>query len=148
MPSAAAIVCVTVPGKPATIAWCGDSRAYALVHGTLQCLTTDHNLRRVFPPKGNRNLITSYLGAPYTDEDRMAAVNHPAFESVTLDVKGCRLLLASDGAYEPLEDSRRNLADHLVGAPAQAARNFVESAVGLAGEKPDNATVLIVDLRH
>ncbi|MGW3699427.1 hypothetical protein ACWD7C_36345 [Streptomyces sp. NPDC005134] len=39
-PKAAAIVAVTAPGKPVTIAWCGDSRAYVLVRDSIRCLTS------------------------------------------------------------------------------------------------------------
>ncbi|MFF7602524.1 protein phosphatase 2C domain-containing protein [Streptomyces mirabilis] len=75
LPSAAAVVAVAVPGQPLTVAWAGDSRAYLLRRGIAHRLTDDHNLRRVYPPTatqpegGNRNVITSYLGAVATDEE-------------------------------------------------------------------------------
>ncbi|MEH0574320.1 mucin-2 [Streptomyces sp. B21-108] len=152
LPTAAAIVAVTAPGRPLTVAWCGDSRAYILVRGTVLRLTEDHNLRRVFPardgrPGGNRNIITSYLGSPYTDDDVKNQSGHPAIEAVTRGPENCRLLLASDGAYEPLEDSCRNLADYLVGDPREAARDFVTSAIDHASARADNATVLVADIR-
>lgn len=147
LPSAAAIVAVTAPGKPVTIAWCGDSRAYVLARGTVECLTNDHNLRRVYPPAGSRNKITSYLGSTYTDDELKSEVGHPAIETLTRSAEGCRLLLASDGAYEPLEDSKEQLSDHLIGDPATAARAFTKTAVHLGGRHADNATVLIADLR-
>lgn len=151
-PQACAVVAVTAPGRPLTIAWCGDSRAYVLVRGTVQRLTADHNLRRVYPPcdwhdGGNRNRITSCLGSPYTDGQLMNEYKHPAIEAVVRPAENCRLLLASDGAYEPLEDSLRNLADYLVGDPREAARDFVTAAVDHAGRYADNATVLVADLR-
>lgn len=147
LPSAAAVVAVSIPGRPLTIAWCGDSRAYVLVRGTVHRLTADHNLRRVFPG-GNRNLITSYLGSEYSDEQTMNECGHPAIETTTRAPENCRLLLASDGAYEPLEDASENLADHLIGTPGPTARRFVQAAIAHAGERADNATVLIADLRH
>jgi serine/threonine protein phosphatase PrpC len=150
-PKAAAVVAVTAPGKPLTVAWCGDSRAYLLLNGTVQRLTDDHNLRRVYPPNdihggGNRNIITSCLGSPETDDEVKGRYGHPAIESTLLGPVDCRLLLASDGAYEPLEDSCRNLPDYLLGTPAEAARDFTRSAIAHAGEYADNATVLIADL--
>ncbi|QDN57375.1 mucin-2 [Streptomyces sp. S1D4-20] len=152
MPEACAVVAVTAPGRPLTIAWCGDTRAYVLVRGTVQRLTDDHNLRRVFPardgrPGGNRNIITSCLGSTYTEDQVKNEYGHPAIETVTRGAEDCRLLLASDGAYEPLEDSCRDLADYLIGDPAEAARDFVRSAIDHAGTRADNATVLIADLR-
>lgn len=152
LPSAAAVVAVTAPGRPLTIAWCGDARAYILVRGTVQRLTADHNLRRVFPardgrPGGNRNIITSYLGGIDTDQEVKNRYGHPAIETVTRGAENCRLLLASDGAYEPLEDSCRSLADYLVGDPREAARDFVTSAIDHASKHADNATVLVADLR-
>ena len=145
LPSACAVVAVTAPGKPLTVAWCGDARAYVLTpRGTLHRLTDDHNLRRV--SQGNRNLITSCLGATETDEETKAEYGHPAIESVTRGMENCRLLLASDGAYEPLEDSARNLADYLTGSPRFAARHVAAFAIGYAGPHIDNATALVADL--
>lgn len=152
MPEACAVVAVAAPGQPLTIAWCGDVRAYVLVRGTVQRLTDDHNLRRVFPardgkPGGNRNIITSCLGSTYTEDQVKNEYGHPAIESVTRGAEDSRLLLASDGAYEPLEDSCRNLADYLIGDPREAARDFVQSAIDHTGTRADNATVLVADLR-
>jgi serine/threonine protein phosphatase PrpC len=150
-PNACAIVAVTTP-RWLTIAWCGDTRAYLMVRGTVLRLTADHNLRRVYPPDdvyptgGSRNTVTSCLGSPHTDDEVKAEYGHPAIEAVTRPAEDCRLLLASDGAYEPLEDSLRNLADYLTGAPGYAARDFVTAAVEHATLHADNATVLIADL--
>ena len=145
LPAACAVVAVTAPGKPLTVSWCGDARAYVLTpRGTLQRLTADHNLRRVI--QGSRNRVTSCLGSTETDEQRKAQYGHPAIESVTRGPENCRLLLASDGAYEPLEDSARNLADYLTGTPSEAARDFTTSAIAHAGTYADNATVLVTDL--
>ncbi|MEU0275552.1 mucin-2 [Streptomyces sp. NPDC006307] len=152
-PKAAAVVAVTAPGLPLTVAWCGDSRAYVLVRGTARRLTTDHNLRRVYPPcdmypeGGNRHKITSCLGATANDARVMAEYKHPAIETVTVPVENCRLLLASDGAYEPIEDNDADVATYLVGDPTEAARDLVETAVAWGGARPDNATALVADLR-
>lgn len=151
-PMAAAVVAVTTPGKPMTVAWAGDSRAYLLADGTLQRLTNDHNLRRVYPPcktypeGGNRHRITAYLGSWQTDEDVMSYANHPAMESVTAAPRTGRLLLASDGAYEPIEDNGADLRTYLHGTPTEVAEDLVETAAAWAGTRPDNATVLIADL--
>ncbi|WP_431983931.1 mucin-2 [Streptomyces qinglanensis] len=161
-PKAAAVVAVTAPGRPLTVAWCGDSRAYVLVRGTSHRLTNDHNRRRVYPPNnifpegGNRNAITSCLGSRSTDEMVRNIDGHPAIEAVTYPEKKCRLVLASDGAYEPHEDAERPLADELVGEPREAARHFVDAAVRhatatTAAQDPartyaDNATALVADI--
>jgi len=149
-PQACAVVAVASP-RWLTVAWCGDARAYLLVGGTVLRLTQDHNLRRVYPPNdihggGNRNIVTSCLGSDETDQQVKDRYGHPAIESVTRLSENSRLLLASDGAYEPLEDSCRNLADYLIGTPTEAARDFTQSAIDHAGEYADNATVLIADL--
>jgi serine/threonine protein phosphatase PrpC len=152
-PSAAAIVAVAAPNRPLTVAWCGDSRAYLLEGETLRRLTNDHNLRRVYPPSrvfpygGNRNVITSHIGAAQTDQDTRNAYNHPATEAVTVPAGAYRLLLASDGAYAPLEDAEHNLTHYLTGTPAAAARYLVGSAINYAEPgHADNATALIADL--
>lgn len=161
LPKAAAVVAVTAPGRPLTVAWCGDSRAYLIHNGTAQRLTNDHNLRRVYPPcdahpGGNRNLITSCLGSPLTDEEVKNRYGHPAIEAVTRQVGSCRLILASDGAYEPHEDAGNPIADATAGTLQAAARQFVKDAVrrsitttkALDPNRPiaDNATVLLADL--
>jgi len=152
-PKACTLVAVTAPGKPMTIAWCGDVRAYLLLGGTLRRLTEDHNLRRVYPPNdiypegGNRNRVTSCLGATASDKDVMNEVGHPAIETATVHPETCRLLIVSDGAYEPIEDNGATLADYLIGTPAEAARDLVETAVSWGGDRPDNATALVADLR-
>ncbi|MFE4329656.1 PP2C family protein-serine/threonine phosphatase [Streptomyces sp. NPDC056831] len=151
-PKAAAVVVVTAPGKPMTVAWCGDSRAYLLVDGTLQRLTHDHNLRRVYPPTetfpdgGNRHRITACLGSWRTDQDAMNEFNHSAIETATTPAPTGRLLLASDGAYEPIEDNGAELATYLRGTPREVARDLTETAVAWGGTRPDNATVLVADL--
>ncbi|MFD8820773.1 PP2C family protein-serine/threonine phosphatase [Streptomyces sp. NPDC059605] len=162
-PKAAAVVAVTTSGKPTTIAWCGDSRAYRLTpDGTFECLTRDHNLRRVYPPTdwhdgGSRNRITSCLGATSSDQDCMDAVGHPVIETATVPPGTWRLLLASDGAYEPHEDGGYDLAALATGDRlGRAARDITELAVtrsiaatrALDPSRPyaDNATVLLADI--
>ncbi|WP_432139958.1 mucin-2 [Streptomyces sp. bgisy154] len=154
-PSAVAVVAVTVPGKPLTIAWCGDARAYLVADGTAQKVTDDHNLRRV--NGGRRNMVTSWLGSDLTDDEVKHHCGHPAIESVSVPAKNVRLLLASDGAYDPHEDAGHNLANLLTGTPRQAARRFSATAVkeSLAASRTDdpdnepyadNSTVLVADL--
>ena len=153
---AAAVVAVTAPGRPLTVAWCGDSRAYAIRGGSAHRLTNDHNLRRIYPPRdgmggGNRNIITSCLGAVESDEETLNQCGHPAIETAVCHADTFRLLLASDGAYEPHEDAGHHLPDQLIGMPGEAARHFVDTAVAtaraVADPYADNATVLIADIR-
>ncbi|MEW2631642.1 mucin-2 [Streptomyces sp. NPDC048389] len=152
-PKACAVVAVTAPGKPLTVAWCGDARAYVLARGTARRLTNDHNLRRVYPPSetypqgGSRNRVTACLGSWRTDQDAMEYAGHAAMESVTVPAEDCRLLLASDGAYEPIEDNGADVATYLVGDPRETARDLVDTAVAWGGTRPDNATALVADLR-
>ncbi|MFI9018732.1 mucin-2 [Streptomyces griseus] len=161
---AAAVVAVKAPGKPLTVAWCGDSRAYLMERGIAVRLTNDHNKRRVHPPTathpygGNRNHITSCLGSDATDEDRQRRYGHPAIEAVTRKITGpCRLLLASDGAYEPHEDAQHDLYAECDGEDLlHTARNLVNLAVATAVKTSraldpnqvyaDNATALLADL--
>ncbi|MCX4609451.1 PP2C family protein-serine/threonine phosphatase [Streptomyces mirabilis] len=162
LPSAAAVVAVVAPGQPLTVAWAGDSRAYLLRRGIAHRLTDDHNLRRVYPPTathpdgGNRNMITSYLGAVATDEECRGIYGHPAIETAARELAdGDRLVLATDGAYEPHEEAGHDLYveledDELTGT----ARRFVDLAVEASRKsRPenehryvDNATVLVAEL--
>ncbi|WNI20377.1 protein phosphatase 2C domain-containing protein [Actinacidiphila sp. ITFR-21] len=163
MPSAAAVVAVHVPGEPLRVAWCGDARAYLLRRGIVRRLTEDHNARRVYPPNaqypqgGNRNRITSYLGRVLTDEEAVAAYDHPAIETASVTLDGpCRLALLSDGAYEPHLEDGNDLYVELEHDPIrQVATEFVDLAVETSirqskAEDPawpyaDNATVLLAD---
>ncbi|MFF7147496.1 PP2C family protein-serine/threonine phosphatase [Streptomyces griseoaurantiacus] len=146
LPNACAVVAVHNAGT-LSVAWCGDSRAYLHTGSGLDRLTEDHNMRRVAPCWGSRNQVTSWLGSHAGDDQLLREVGHPAIESLTRDLPdGGRLLLASDGAYEPLEDSCRNLATYLTGSPAAAARTFTRAAIDHASSHADNATVLIADL--
>ncbi|MFD8986238.1 PP2C family protein-serine/threonine phosphatase [Streptomyces sp. NPDC059564] len=143
MPSAVAVVAVAEPGKPLHIAWCGDARAYFLPAPTrpVRRLTTDHNMRQVLidmelePEPYARNRVTSYLGDT-TPSAPLGSVMAPA---------SGRLVLASDGAYEPLEDAEIAISDYLTGGPQKAARTLVEAAIAHSGERADNATVLVAD---
>lgn len=168
LPSAAAVVTVLAPGQPLQVAWAGDCRAYLFVRGITRRLTDDHNMRRVHPPTaklpdgGNRNIITSYLGGADDDEELRREFGHPAIEAVTVPLNGpCRLLLASDGAYEPHEDAGHDLFTELDDDPlTDVAQKFVDLAVetslrataaagqGAMTSRPyaDNATVLLADL--
>ncbi|XVV34989.1 mucin-2 [Streptomyces sp. CA-100214] len=154
---AAALVALLIPGQPLELAWCGDVRAYAIRDGVTEQLTRDHNLRRVRIDQGRpydqfaRNLLTSCLGSDETDEDVRALRGHPAIETATVEPEELRLVLATDGAYEPHEDFGSPLAGLLTGVPAEAAHDFTETAVSRARlvKEPrhvDNATVRIVDL--
>lgn len=147
-PDACAVVAVTTR-RWLTVAWCGDARAYLLVRGTVLRLTQDHNLRRVF--NGNRNVVTSCLGNAESDQEVKDRHGHPAIESVTRLLENSRLLLASDGAYEPLEDACLDVSGYLIGDLGQTARALVNTAVAtarnVAAPYADNATALIADLR-
>ncbi|WP_405759476.1 protein phosphatase 2C domain-containing protein [Streptomyces sp. NBC_01420] len=161
-PKAAAVVAVVTPGK-LTVAWCGDSRAYLITDGLVEKLTNDHNLRRVYPPNnlhsgGNRNRITSCLGSSDSDEDVLNTYGHPAIEALTRPMAKARLVLASDGAYEPIEDGGYGYYDAMFQIrPSHAARALTAVAVDHAectsrGLDParvyaDNATALVADLQ-
>ncbi|GGZ23538.1 hypothetical protein GCM10010387_15920 [Streptomyces inusitatus] len=163
MPSAAAVVAVLAPDQRLKVAWAGDCRAYLLVRGITRRLTEDHNMRRVLPPTprfpsgGSRNEITSYLGSGRTDDETMSRYGHPAIEAVTIQLDGpCRLLLASDGAYEPHQDAGHDLfAEVDEDLSTGIALRFVDAAIETAvraslaeGPHPyaDNATVLLADI--
>ncbi|MET9888528.1 protein phosphatase 2C domain-containing protein [Streptomyces sp. NPDC006430] len=144
MPMAVAVVAVTEPGKRLDVAWCGDARAYLLPTSSdrLERLTTDHNMRQVLTDMGlepgpyARNRVTSYLGDTSP---------HAPLGSVQVPSRG-RLVLASDGAYEPLEDAELAISDYVTGSTRRAAHALVTAAIAHADGRADNATALIADL--
>jgi serine/threonine protein phosphatase PrpC len=148
-PGACGVAAVTGPDAQLRIGWIGDCRAYMLhPGGYLTRLTApDHNLRAVLEADGRpvptwaRNIVTRCLGHP-----EGGAAMEPDRTAVH-DRIGIRLLLASDGAYEPLEDSGTSIADLLAGGtPREAANRLVAAAVEHADpDNTDNATVLVAD---
>ncbi|MFG2847459.1 PP2C family protein-serine/threonine phosphatase [Kitasatospora sp. NPDC048296] len=146
-PGACAVAAVTAPDQLLRVAWIGDCRAYLLHQdGHFQRLTTDHNLRAEVEATGEkaswwyRNHVTRCLGHP----DAGTALE-PEWTAVH-DRAGTRLLLASDGCYEPIEDAARALGAELVGLdPAERAEHLVNLAISLGGEHQDNATCMVVD---
>ncbi|MFD8509676.1 protein phosphatase 2C domain-containing protein [Streptomyces antimycoticus] len=154
---AAALVALVVPGQPLELAWCGDVRAYAIRDDQAEQLTRDHNARRVHLDRGkevgpyDRNRLTSCLGSDETDDEVRDQHGHPAIESTTVDPEELRLVLATDGAYEPLEDFGTPFPVYLTGVPAEAAEDFVATAVHRSRmvtlpQHVDNATAMVIDL--
>ncbi|MCL3998817.1 hypothetical protein [Streptomyces lavenduligriseus] len=99
-----------------SVAWSGDTRAYLPLDGHLRLLTEDHNARRACDG-GDRKLITACLGEARGDEETERRWGHPAIEYLRGPARPGRLLLASDGAYEPHEDAGHDLAGYLTGGP-------------------------------
>lgn len=156
-PAACALVALLVPGEPLQLAWSGDVRAYAIRDDATEQLTRDHNWRRVLQDKGrpvgegDRNTVTSCLGGANSAHEIEQVCGHPAVETATVDREELRLVLVTDGAYEPIEDFGTPLHTVLTGFPAGAAEDFAETAVSSARmfrlpHQVDNATVRIVDL--
>ncbi|WP_327385043.1 PP2C family protein-serine/threonine phosphatase [Streptomyces sp. NBC_01207] len=148
--NACAVVAVTLPGKPLTVAWCGDARAYFLTpSGVLSRLTVDHNMEQVALDAGrnpgpyDHNAVTSCLGDVATER---RPGHRPALGAVSLPQWRGRLLLASDGAYRPLEQSGARLGNYLTGTCEEAAHDVVESGVAMSPPHADNATALVADL--
>ncbi|MFZ4160469.1 PP2C family serine/threonine-protein phosphatase [Streptomyces griseoincarnatus] len=155
--AACALVALVVPGEPLRLAWCGDVRAYAIRDGQAEQLTRDHNRRRVLHDAGitalpgDRNLVTSYLGGHHHRDEVEDVYGHKAIETATVAPEELRLVLATDGAYEPVEDFGGTVAECLTGVPAEAAAELAETAVAQSRmvrqpRNVDNATALVVDL--
>ncbi|GAA2811646.1 serine/threonine protein phosphatase [Kitasatospora paracochleata] len=148
VPGACAVAAVTGPNRILRIAWIGDCRAYLLYpDGYLGRHTTDHNMRTVLEardgqaPRWARNRITHCLGHPDAGEALI-----PDW-TTDPDRTGTRLLLASDGCYEPIEDAGHTVATALAdGTPADAAKRLVRLAIKLGDGNKDNATCLVADL--
>lgn len=143
-PSAVAVVALHQPGILLSVAWCGDARAYWMPTGAVaELLTEDHNMLAEAQAAGRpcpqwyRNRITSHLGST----EGGIGLEH---RDVT---GGGRLLLASDGTYNPLEDHGHDLTRLLdEGTPRDAAHTLVTTALGTDEERHDNATTLVIDI--
>lgn len=159
VPGACIVAAVTGPDQLLRVAWIGDCRAYLLTGGRLTRLTADHNRRALLESAGQpvgafaRNHVTRCMGHPVPDEGddcpglpRGGEELEPQWTAVH-DRGGARLLLASDGLYEPIEDAGLDLAGDLglYGDPARAAEHLVLTAIAAGGRHRDNATCLVAD---
>ncbi|CAM5287254.1 serine/threonine protein phosphatase [Streptomyces spiroverticillatus] len=147
---AVAVLAVVVPGKPVTIAWCGDARAYHQPAGGREpvLLTQDHNLRQQALDAGRRDVPDDWRHVVYSHLADTG--DDPAIGQAALPTgSGGRLLLASDGAYECFHDYGQEavLADVLQEiTPARAVRRMLDFTAQWARSYADNATALIADL--
>lgn len=127
-----------------SIAHVGDSRVYLFRDGALTPLTVDHSFyaqlvasgadvpeRHLFPYK---NQITRALGL---------AGDHAADTSVIEVRAGDRLLLCTDGLYDPFTDDA--LAALLPGGDAREACQRLVDAAFAAGSH-DNITAIVIDV--
>ncbi|MFF2228728.1 hypothetical protein ACFVV7_36025 [Streptomyces globisporus] len=155
LPAAAAVVAVHVPGGTLSVSWSGDARAYLLLDDrALRLVTDDHNERRAYDGLGDRHTLTACLGVTRSDEETKKQWGHPAVETVRGPARPGRLLLVSDGAYEPHEDADDDMAGYLADPPDAGAQRLVEDAVRKARAVPrargraraDNATALVAVL--
>ncbi len=124
----------------------GDSRIYAVSHGDLVRISTDHSLVQELVDAGEiteeealvhpeRHIVTRALGGP-------DAVGPDLFALPVAEVE--RILLCSDGVTGMIDDDEiaRLLGDHA--DPREAAEQVVAAAVAAGGI--DNATAVVVDV--
>jgi protein phosphatase len=139
------VVAVVVHQDRLIIAHAGDSRAYLVRDGRLQRLTKDHSWVEERRQAGDltaeeaashplRNVVTRSLGH---DGEIEPTVRIGSLEP------GDRLLLCSDGLWEPVEE--RTIAGILANQlPARATRSLIEAANEVGG--PDNIAAVVVHI--
>ena len=137
------VVVAVVQGDELIVAHAGDSRVYLLRKGTLQQLTNDHTwvaervAAGILTPEEAahhemRHIVTRSLGAQPAVE---ADVNRYML------LPGDRLLLCTDGLWEPVPDPEiARILGH--GRPQTAANALVNRAVAAGGA--DDTTALVV----
>jgi serine/threonine protein phosphatase PrpC len=126
------LTALVLQGQTWTVAHVGDTRAWLLREGTLQCLTQDHALDH--PDLAHR--LTRALGL----EDTVRVDFHQGSLQV-----GDRLLLTSDGVHHRL---RAHRIAQLLGEPGDAqsaAHALVHEALAAGGD--DNASALVLQVR-
>lgn len=139
----ATLVAAVVRGDELIVANAGDSRAYLLRGGTLQQLTSDHTWVAELVAAG----ILTPEEAAHHDMRHIVTRSLGAESTVEADVRpyrllpGDRLLLCSDGVWEPVaETEKTRLLRH--GKPQATAAALVNQAVAAGGA--DDATALVV----
>lgn len=141
---AATVVAAVLRGDELVVANVGDSRAYLLRGGRLRRLTADHTwvaqrvTAGILTPEeaahhDMRHVVTRSLGDQPTVE---ADVHRYLF------LPGDRLLLCTDGLWEPVSDPEMA---HILGRgrPQAAANTLVNRAIAAGGA--DDATALLVE---
>lgn len=121
---------------------CGDSHLYLARGGALLARTRDHSYREMAerahqpPPQVSRNLLFTCLGAP----------SGPIFDRAgpCRLVHGDRLLLCSDGLWEPLTEAEL-LAGLAQGPVSLCVPRLVNAALRRAGASSDNVTAIALE---
>jgi serine/threonine protein phosphatase PrpC len=128
-----------------TIAQVGDSRAYLLRDGKLRALTRDQTLASEL---GGSGALTP-------EETARSPFRHILAQAVGIQAnvkpvateeefrEGDRLLLCSDGLYEPVPDQK--IAEILNGTPDPFLAAQALIAAALDGGGPDNVTVVVAN---
>ncbi len=140
------VACLVVDAKHVVVAHVGDSRAYLLRAGRLQCLTRDHTIVEELVERGlisaedaerhpYKNVLSRNLGSrPETKVDLYELALEP----------GDRILLCSDGLYGY---ASTEAIQYILGsgdAPDHVARDLIELA--LRGGGGDNVTTIVIEV--
>lgn len=127
------IAALAVRGHRYTVASVGDTRVYLLRGGELQQITVDHNWAQA----GWQHVLKRALG--------LDAYLVPDFADGELQI-GDRFLLACDGIWQPLGDSRLSQLLCDFPDPHAATEALIRNALKAGGS--DNATAIVVDIHH
>ncbi|MFW6774637.1 PP2C family protein-serine/threonine phosphatase [Nocardioides sp. CPCC 205120] len=136
-------------GRPGWLVFhLGQSRAYLLRDGVLECLTTDHTRRQELIDQGvpavdteladDGHVLTRALGAGQGGAPELDVDFHPARA-------GDRVLLCTDGVTGELTDQLVTAVLLAHPDPRLAAETLVAAAVDAGGR--DNTTAVVVDAR-
>jgi len=138
------VAAVLLEGTTLSIAHVGDSRVYLLRDGALKQLTVDHSFYAQLVASGSevpprhlfayKNQITRALGL---------TGDHAADTSFIEVREGDRLLLCTDGLYDPFTDEA--LAALVPGGDSRGACQRLVDAAFAAGSH-DNITAIVVDV--
>ncbi len=130
---ASTLTALVFRGQRYCLAHVGDSRAYRLRAGELQCLTTDH----VWTQPGMEHVLRRGMGLD---------------DHIVLDVSGGKLepgdlfILMSDGVWSAMTPAALHLLCSSQPDPSLLAQELVATAIRKGGQ--DNATALVARLEH
>jgi PPM family protein phosphatase len=142
------VVLALVHGLHAVVAHLGDSRAYLLHAGRLECLTKDHTLAQLLADRGqitSHELATHSARGQLTRFVGMGTESLPDARLVTL-APGDRLLLCSDGLSSMLSDPQIRDILSQQAAPETACRQLIAAANHAGGK--DNITAVVLAVAH
>jgi len=142
----ATVLLLLLRGNEALLAHLGDSRAYRLQSGKLECLTEDHSLAQLLVAMGDLSPVEAQHHPSRSQLMRFAGMPgdaQPAVRKLKLEA-GDRLLLCTDGLTNMVREETLLLLLGAEAGPDEICRKLVDAANAAGGR--DNITAVVIEI--